>query len=70
MKKFLTVLLSALLVAASLPLAAFAQTASEETPVIKGDYVQGEVIVCLDSGSTAPRSRSASAATAGYSVPK
>lgn len=59
MKKFLTVLLSALLVAASLPLAAFAQTASEETPVIKGDYVQGEVIVCLDSGSTAPRSRSA-----------
>ena len=59
MKKFLTVLLSALLVAASLSLAAFAQTASEETPVIKGDYVQGEVIVCLDSGSTAPRSRSA-----------
>ena len=48
MKKFLTVLLSALLVAASLSLAAFAQTASEETPVIKGDYVQGEVIVCLD----------------------
>lgn len=59
MKKFLTVLLSALLVAASLPLAAFAQTASEETPVITGDYVQGEVIVCMDSGSTALRSRSA-----------
>lgn len=59
MKKFLTVLLSALLVAASLPLAAFAQTASEETPVITGDYVQGEVIVCMDSGSAALRSRSA-----------
>lgn len=59
MKKILTVLLSALLVAASLPLAAFAQTASEETPVITGDYVQGEVIVCLETGSANQRSRSA-----------
>lgn len=58
MKKFLTVLLSTLLVAASLPLAAFAQTVSEETPVITGDYVQGEVIVCMESGSSL-RSRSA-----------
>lgn len=59
MKKLLTVLLSALLVAASLPLSAFAQTASEEPPVITGDYVPGEAIVCMDSGSAALRGRSA-----------
>lgn len=59
MKKFLTVLLSALLVAASLPLSAFAQTEAEEKPAITGDYVQGEVIVCLETGSANQRSRSA-----------
>lgn len=59
MKKFLTVLMSALLVAASLPLSAFAQTEAEEKPAITGDYVQGEVIVCLETGSANQRSRSA-----------
>ena len=54
MKKFLTVLLSALLVAASLPLAAFAQTASEETPVSKAIMFR-ERLSCVWTAAAPPR---------------
>ena len=61
MKKYLSLLLTALLVFGSLPLTALAEEG--QTPDITGDYVEGQAIVCVEGGLQSlngGRSRSAS----------
>ena len=48
MKKYLSLLLTALLVFGSLPLTALAE--ESQTPAITGDYVEGQAIVCVEGG--------------------